>query len=186
MYDGERDSGGCHDDTSTLFLEFLRVQPLGHEETEEQLVEHHGDDDVEQNGRESIDDPAPAPLRIAVAAHVVLLVNRIRHRAPSSAEILKQGGVAVATINKDVALNLAVTLVGILIQVAQSAFCLVVVANVALQLQLTLHQHVANVLGQYQTGVATLGAILRGHHLRQSLQPYYQAVVACQLNLVSL
>ena len=116
----------------------------------------------------------------------VLLAHGLRHLRPPATHVRQQHEIVLATVDKNVTLNLAIPFLCIVVQTAELFLRLVVEADVALQLTLTLGQHLSDALCQGQTRVASLTAVFRRHHHRHGLQSGDEAVVACQVDLVAL
>ena len=102
--------------------------------------------------------------------YVVFVLHRLDHRFPPSVDVAQQGGVALAAVDEDAALNVGVALLGVVVHLAQSPLRHVVVVDVALQLNHVLAQQLPDAFGQHQTGVALAVAVLRGHHVGHRLQ----------------
>ena len=116
-------------------------------------------------------------MRVGIGAEAVFLPDVVCQLCPPATQIAYQGGVAVASINKYVLLYLVVTLVGVLVQFAQSVLCLGVKIDVASQRVGIVFQFATYALRYQQARVAILGPVFCHYSCRYALQMVYQAVL---------
>ena len=122
-------------------------------------------------------------MRVSVRVEAVLLPQVVRHLLPAAVQVLDEGGVAVASINKDVLLYLVVALVCVVVQLAQSVLGLGIQVDVTLQGAFVVVQLGTYALCQHQTGVAVLCTVLGHNVCRYAVQVVYQAVISGYLAL---
>ena len=94
-----------------------------------------------------------------------------------SVESADQGEIVLAAVDEDALLDVSVALLGIFVLLFQTTLRHVVETDVLLQLPGVALQHGADVLGQHQTGVALLVAVLRHDDVGHTFQTPDQTVV---------
>ena len=155
MYQREGDGRGGHDHGCALLAEVLCVKTFRHEEAEEQKVQHDGEYHEGGDGYEGSDDPITAPIAVRIGLQTVFLFYGLGQIAPIAAESAQQRDVVRTAVHEDVLLDLRIALLGIVVQIAQSSLRAIVVADILLQLTLSVGQHLLNARSQCQTRVST-------------------------------
>ena len=94
------------------------------------------------------------------------------------AQFAKQGEIIVAAILEDTSLYVAVTLVGIVVEIAQVLLCHLINMDVVFGALPVFYKCVTDVRCQGETDIAVCLRLLGKHHHRHLLQTSYKTIVA--------